>query len=53
MNEANSVLNTELDKFHMKEAIAGFSEQISTSFSIMNDWRSKHKYLDIQNIIFK
>jgi glucose/mannose-6-phosphate isomerase len=35
----------------MKGAISGFPEQIRTSFSIMKDWTSTQKYLDIQNII--
>ena len=51
MNKAISVLNTGLDQSDMKGAIAGFSEQISISFSIMKDWISTHEYLDIQKII--
>ena len=51
MNKTISVLNTALDQSDMKGAIAGFSKQISTSFSIMKNLTSTHKYFDIQKII--
>ena len=53
MNITNSFFNSELDQSDMKGAIASFSKQISTSFSIMEDWRSLREYLDIQKIKYE
>ena len=38
MSEAISALNTELDQSDMGGAIAGFPDQITQSFAIMNNW---------------
>ena len=51
MNETISVLNKDLDQSDMKGAIAGFSDQISKSFSIIKDCTFTHEYFDIQKII--
>ena len=51
MGEAISVLKTELDQSHMRGAIAGFPDQITQSFAIMNNWEPQNEYLGIQKIM--
>ena len=46
-----SLSNSSLDKANMKLAIAQFPDQISKSFDIMNSWKVKKIYKDINNIL--
>ena len=51
MSEAISVLKTELDQSHMRGAIAGFPDQITQSFAMMNNWEPQNEYPGIQKIM--
>ena len=51
MSEAIPALNIELDQSDMKGAIAGFSNQIQKSYSIMSNWIPHNKYSEIRSIL--
>ena len=51
MSEVIIDVNTKLDQFNMKSAIAGFPDQINQSFSIMENWVNRNKYTDIHTIL--
>ena len=46
-----TALPTELDKSNMKDAIISFPNQIEQSFFIMENWKARKEYSDINSIL--